>query len=1160
MSQEITEGFDRRRELFSGAPRDRHCRRRLLRIEPLETRQYLSGDGLVSSVSPTWFQDVAGGVNDASHIGAAALTAQSVQGVVDTSTTNGSASASYDWIVQFNTAAVQQIASVAEASSLLVGGGVEFDVIRGLGLVGQVLVRSYGSSLETAASALLQNTFIAGFEQDAVRQLEVTSDDPQTGALYGLSAIDAPEAWSLTTGSRGVVVGVIDTGIDYTHPDLAANVWTNPGEIAGNGLDDDHNGFVDDVHGYDFINDDGNPLDDNGHGTHVSGTIAAVGNNGLGVVGVNWSTSLMGLKFLDADGSGYTSDAVRAINYATMMRSQYGVNLRVLNNSWGGGGYSSQMAAAIQANNDAGIFFVAAAGNSGSNNDRTPQYPANYNAANVVSVAAVDAHDALASFSCYGASTVDLAAPGVSILSTIPGNRYARYSGTSMATPHVAGAAALAWAYNPDATVAEVRDALLQGTDVLGGLSGKVATGGRLNVYATLQRLGGAAPTPTPVPEPVPVPVPEPVPIAPTLQSLTALASVAAIGDPVTLVAAGAVSPYGIHHVDFYADANHSGALDSGDQLVGADYSVVDGRAELTVDTGGLSAGTHSYFARAVDSRSQMSDPVGTSFSLASADDYGNNPAAAAPISVGATLGGTIESGGDVDWFRFQAEAGTRYAVSTALTGLRDSVLYLYGSDGATLLAWNDDSGGTLASSLTWTAPAGGQYYLQVKAYSASQTGGYRLSLVDSTPAPAPVPTPTPTPTPAPVPVPTAPTLDRLTASPAHAMPGTPVTLVAEGAASPSGQVFCVYFYADSNVSGVFDSGDRLVGADFSVIGGRAEFTISTGGLAPGTYHYFARAFDGHAELSNAVGTSFTLAQPSDDYGNSPTAAAPISVGATLGGMIQSGGDVDWFRFQAEAGSRYTVSTALAGLRDSVLYLYGQDGATLLAWNDDSGGTLASSLTWTATAGGQYYLKVQAYSASQTGDYRLSLSGPAPAPASASVPLLAAPALGSPTASPRGVSPGTPVAPVAATNVPLVASHDSGSAPANAVLGTIVETWNTSAGRLDAEVAQWSAARNQALANHLLSDEGLDFFGRQPAAEDSDRSAVGGELPRTAWNSSAAAWLSDGLTLSGSSTRDSLFAGETAWNRPGLEDQLGACRSTRELVAVIDRLLSDLEA
>ncbi|OHB69193.1 MAG: hypothetical protein A2V70_02155 [Planctomycetes bacterium RBG_13_63_9] len=231
-------------------------------------------------------------------------------------------------------------------------------------------------------------------------------------------------------------------------------------------------------------------MDDHSHGTHCAGTIAGVGNDGYGVAGVNWSSSVMALKFLSSSGSGSLSDAVRAVNYATMMRTTYGVNIRVTSNSWGGGSYSQSMYDAIAASGQAGIMFVAAAGNSGTNNDSSPHYPSSYSLDSVIAVAASDNRDNLASFSCYGASSVDLAAPGVSIYSTVAGGGYAYYNGTSMATPHVSGVAALAWSVDPGATVAEIRAAILGGVDAKASLSGKVATGGRLNARGTLELLG----------------------------------------------------------------------------------------------------------------------------------------------------------------------------------------------------------------------------------------------------------------------------------------------------------------------------------------------------------------------------------------------------------------------------------------------------------------------------------------------------------------------------------------------------------------------------------------------------------------------------------------------------------------------------------------------
>lgn len=316
-------------------------------------------------------------------------------------------------------------------------------------------------------------------------QLERTPNDPSYGSLYGLTKISAPLAWDTTTGSSSMIVAVIDTGVDYNHPDLAANMWRNPREIPGNGIDDDGNGFADDIYGWDFANNDNNPMDDNGHGTHVAGTIGAVGNNGIGIAGVNWNVKIMALKFLSANGSGALSNAVLALNYAVANGA------KVSNNSYGGGGYFAAMDTAIANARAAGHIFVAAAGNETNNNDARPSYPASYNQNNVISVAATDSADRLASFSNYGATSVDLAAPGVGILSTTPNNTYSSFSGTSMASPHVAGAVALVWSANPTLTYSQVISRILTSVDPISGLVGKVATGGRLNVA---RALGTSAP------------------------------------------------------------------------------------------------------------------------------------------------------------------------------------------------------------------------------------------------------------------------------------------------------------------------------------------------------------------------------------------------------------------------------------------------------------------------------------------------------------------------------------------------------------------------------------------------------------------------------------------------------------------------------------------
>jgi len=352
------------------------------------------------------------------------------------------------------------------------------------------------TNVETALAAYLQDPGVIYAERDYVVQADRIPNDPLFNQLWGLNNtgqtggtpdadIDAPEAWDVSTGGisnsgRGPVIAVIDTGVDYTHPDLAANIWTNPNEIPNNGLDDDGNGYVDDVRGWDFVNNDNDPMDDNDHGTHVAGTIAAVGDNGIGVVGVNWKAQIMPLKFLDSLGFGSISDAVLAVDYSVRMGAV------VSNNSWGGRANSQALLNAIDRARAAGQVFVAAAGNRASNNDSTPHYPSNYDLDNIIAVAATDDNDQLASFSNFGQRTVDLAAPGVNILSTLPGNTYGSFSGTSMATPHVAGVAALLRDFKPNMSYRAIIDAILRSVDVVPALAGRVSTGGRLNANKAL--------------------------------------------------------------------------------------------------------------------------------------------------------------------------------------------------------------------------------------------------------------------------------------------------------------------------------------------------------------------------------------------------------------------------------------------------------------------------------------------------------------------------------------------------------------------------------------------------------------------------------------------------------------------------------------------------
>jgi subtilisin family serine protease len=691
-------------------------RGRALCIELLEVRHLMDAAGAASLVSPAWFQSVSGVVGP-EHAGVPAATAQDIQTSAAGKTTAPTGQANlYDWIVRFNTAATAGVSSVADTVGLLAGGGINFQVIEGLGMVGEVLVRSSGASLGNVENWLSADSFVTAFEEDAVGQFDTAADttdlveaekasnDPQLGNLWGLTKIDASQAWNVSTGSQSVVVAVIDTGVDYTDPDLAANIWTN----SNAGKD----GFTGDIHGYNFVDNDSNPMDDNGHGTHVAGILGAVGNNGQGVVGVNWSVSIMPLKFLNSDGTGYLSDAIRAINYVTMERTQFGVNVRVINASWGGSESSTALQSAIQAANNAGILFVTAAGNNAANNDTGAQYPANYTTPNVISVAASDQNDRLASFSNYGAASVDLAAPGVSIYSTLPGNKFATYSGTSMATPYVSGVAALCWAADPSATVAEVRNALLQGVDPLAAMSGKVASGGRLDAYKTLELIEAD------------------VPQGPTLTSLTTSASSVSAGATVTLTARGLTAPSGnVAAVYFYRDTNNNGQYDAGDTIVASTTAITGGAASVNLSTSGLAQGTYRYFARAVDGQGRWSTAATTTLGVSAADDYGNTPATAAAIAAPGSLQGVIGTIGDVDWFKFQAVAGRTYVISTQLGTLSNSALCLYGPDGTTLLARNSGSGASLASQITWTAPAGGTYYLAVAANGNSSTGSYGLSI-----------------------------------------------------------------------------------------------------------------------------------------------------------------------------------------------------------------------------------------------------------------------------------------------------------------------------------------------------------------------------------------------------------------------------------------------
>jgi subtilisin family serine protease len=373
-----------------------------------------------------------------------------------------------------------------------------------------------GLSVKDAIITYMNDPNVEYAEPNYIKHSSATTpNDPLFNQQWALNNIQAPQAWDIARGSSAVVVAVIDTGADYTHPDLSQNIWANPGESCTDGLDHDGNGFINDCRGWDFTtcarfnpttgvcsapkSPGNNPMDNNGHGTHVSGIAGAVGNNATGVAGLNWSVQIMPLKILNADGEGTIADEIAAIGYVVKMKNM-GANIKVMNASFSGPDFSNSELLAISQANSAGVLLAAAAGNDGANNDQTPNYPANYSLPNIISVAATDQSDNLAFFSNFGLNSVHVAAPGLNILSTIPFNlppctitpfqpNYDYCSGTSMATPYVSGLAGLLYSHYTGFTPSQIRGTIFRYVDVLPTLSGRMQTGGRINAYLALSSL-----------------------------------------------------------------------------------------------------------------------------------------------------------------------------------------------------------------------------------------------------------------------------------------------------------------------------------------------------------------------------------------------------------------------------------------------------------------------------------------------------------------------------------------------------------------------------------------------------------------------------------------------------------------------------------------------
>jgi subtilisin family serine protease len=518
-------------------------------------------------------------------------------------------------------------------------------VLRRLENIHRVRVAT-GTNLDAEIAALANDPDVLAVQPNFIREITLTPNDAYwtSNSLWGLLKIQAPSAWTISTGSQQVIVADIDTGVNYTHPDLAQNMWRNPGEIAGNGIDDDANGYVDDVYGIDAFNGDSDPMDDHSHGSHTSGTIGAIGNNTVGVVGVNWNVRILACKAFGANGSGTDVAAIECFNYITALKKK-GINIRVSSSSWGSArtSFPQAMKNAIDAAGAAGIVNVFAAGNFGTNNDATPFDPASIDSPGSMSVAASDSLDGRASFSNYGATSVDIAAPGVSIVSTgITG--YLAKSGTSMATPHVAGVAALVSGLKPTLTPAGIRTLIMNSADPLGNWSGIVASGGRLNAYLAALDSGGD--------------------IAPTV-GLTSPVNGATFSAPATIAIAGTASDADgtVSKVDFYANG----------AFIGSDTT-----SPYSVSWTNVGAGAYNLTAVATDNRLFTTTSTAVAVTVTASVPPPAPPATRVNVALAANGGRATAS----------STYGTNYAPSTVNNGDRKGAPW--GNGGG----WNETTPG----------------------------------------------------------------------------------------------------------------------------------------------------------------------------------------------------------------------------------------------------------------------------------------------------------------------------------------------------------------------------------------------------------------------------------------------------------------------------------